>query len=122
MIISFMDKIVEIPIGIINFALLNVGMMHEQDRRFVERWERYRTNGKWLYGLKFGSVFGFIVFIIINLWSLKDQSFTNVFFTSIALKQLISMVLGGILGYSLIAWTMNEKTYEKIMNREKEGK
>lgn len=117
-----MDKIVEIPIGIINFALLNVGMMHEQDRRFVERWERYRTNGKWLYGLKFGSVFGFIVFIIINLWSLKDQSFTNVFFTSIALKQLISMVLGGILGYSLIAWTMNEKTYEKIMNREKEGK
>jgi hypothetical protein len=122
MILSFIDKIVKIPIGNINFALLNVVMMHEQDRRFVERWERQRTNGKWMYGLKFGSVFGFIVFIIINLWNLKDQPFTNVFFTSRALNQLISMVLGGILGYSLIAWTMNEKTYEKIMNREKEGK
>lgn len=96
--------------------------MHEHDKRFVEKWERQRKDGRWLYGLKYGPLFGSIVFVIINVWQLKDHSFEDVFLSTPALNQYVSMVLGGILGYSLIAWVMNEKTYEKIMDREKANK
>lgn len=93
--------------------------MHEQDKKFVERWEKQRVNGKWIYGLKYGAFFGFMAFLIVNLWYLKDRSFDEVFLNSMALSQLLSMILGGILGYSLLAWNLNQKNYEKIMDREK---
>ena len=93
--------------------------MHDQDRKFVDRWERQRKGGRWIYGLTNGPVFGFVIFIILNIWNLSDQSFSEIFLSAQAFNQLISMILGGILGFSLIAWGMNERTYEKIMEREK---
>ena len=101
------------------FALLITLVMHEQDQRFVTRWERRRAGGRWMYGLKYGAIFGFIMFIVLNLWYLKDKSFEEVYLSSQAINQMGSMVLGGILGYSLIAWNMNQKTYQKIMDRER---
>ncbi len=101
------------------FALLNRNDMHERDKRFVETWERQRVGGRWIYGLKYGSMFGFMFFVLMNLWYLKDQSFTEVYLSSRAIMQMASMVLGGILGYSLIAWYMNTNMYKKIMDREK---
>lgn len=91
--------------------------MTDQDRKFKEEWEKKRILGRWIYGLKHGSVFGFIVFLLINLYRLKDTSFSDVFFTAKALEQLSTMLLAGIVGYSTVKWWMNENIYKKIIDK-----
>lgn len=91
--------------------------MTDQDRKFKEAWEVRRQMGRWLYGLKHGSLFGLVVFLLINLYKLKDNTFTEVFFSVSALEQLTTMLLAGIVGYSSLKWWMNENIYKKIMGR-----
>ncbi len=95
--------------------------MNEQDRKFKELWEKRQLQGRFQYGLVNGSFFGFMVFIIINLFSLKEKSFQDVYLTYDALSQMLTMVLAGIIGYVTLKWWMNQKIYNKIIEREKNG-
>ena len=96
-------------------------IMNEQDRKFKELWEKRQLQGRFQYGLVNGSFFGFMVFIIINLFSLKEKSFQDVYLTYDALSQMLTMVLAGIIGYSTLKWWMNQNIYNKIIEREKNG-
>jgi hypothetical protein len=96
--------------------------MHTQDKQFKETWERNLIKGRWHYGLTHGSIFGFVIFVIINLFDLKSQSISETYFTSRALYQMITMVFAGILGYSTIKWWMNQNIYKKIIEKEKQLK
>jgi hypothetical protein len=95
--------------------------MNEQDRKFKEIWELRQQKGRWHYGLVHGSVFGFAVFVILNLFKLKDQSLTEVYFSLSGLSQMAQMVGAGIVGYSTLKWWMNQSIYKKIIHREKYG-
>jgi prolipoprotein diacylglyceryltransferase len=95
--------------------------MNDQDRKFKELWEKRKTKGRWKYGLVHGSAFGFLVFVVINLLNLKDQSISEVYFNNVALSQMLTMVLAGILGYSSVKWWMNEKIYKRIADKEESG-
>lgn len=92
--------------------------MHEGDLKFKTDWEKTRNGGRIRYALVHGSTFGIIIFLAINLWSLKDQSFQDVFMSRRALDQAVAMVLAGIVGYGTIKWWMNENIYKKILSRE----
>ena len=92
--------------------------MNDQDKKFKEMWEKRQQNGRWHYGLTRGSVFGFVVFVLINLYNLKDQTFAEVYTTPNAISQMLTMVLAGIVGYSTIKWWMNENIYKKIEEKE----
>jgi hypothetical protein len=92
--------------------------MHDQDKKFKEFWEKTQKKGRWLYGLTHGTFFGFVVFIVINLFSLKSQSIQETFFTTGALIQMITMVFAGFLGYSTLKWWMNQNIYKKILLKE----
>jgi hypothetical protein len=96
--------------------------MHEGDKKFKEQWEKTLEGGRIRYALIHGSIFGFAVFVIVNLWSLKDQSFAEVFLSRRALDQAVAMVLAGILGYGTLKWWMNQNIYRKILQRETEDK
>jgi hypothetical protein len=101
-----------------NYFCPNIENMHEGDKKFKAQWEKTRNDGRIRYALIHGSIFGLIVFVVINLWSLKDQSFQDVFLSRRALDQGMTMVLAGILGYGTIKWWMNENIYKKIISRE----
>ena len=98
---------------------LQLATMNDQDKKFKISWENRQQKGKWNYGLVHGSLFGLMVFIIINLLSLKDQKLSDVYLTSAALSQMLTMILAGIVGYSTIKWWMNENNYKKIIEKEK---
>ena len=55
------------------------------------------------------------------MFSLKEQSFKEIFFTSTAFEQMTFMVLAGILGYGTLKWWVNQKVYNKILDKEKSG-
>ncbi|MBK9565330.1 MAG: hypothetical protein WAT22_14745 [Saprospiraceae bacterium] len=93
--------------------------MNDQDKKFKEIWEKRQVQGRLRYGIVNGSLFGFMVFVIINLFSLKEKTFQDVYFTYPALSQLLTMVLAGIIGYSTLKWWMNQNIYKKIIDREK---
>ncbi len=92
--------------------------MPDQDKKFKEFWEKTQNKGRWFYGLTHGTFFGFAVFIVINLFSLKSQSIQETFFTTSALIQMVTMVFAGFLGYSTIKWWMNQNIYKKILSKE----
>jgi hypothetical protein len=93
--------------------------LNDQDKKFKETWEKRQIKGRWHYGLVNGSIFGFVVFVVINLFKLQDQSLSEVYFTAVALSQMLTMVLAGIIGYSTIKWWMNENIYKKIIDKER---
>ena len=95
--------------------------MHEGDKKFKEQWEKTLNEGRIRYSLIHGSIFGFAVFVILNLWNLKDKSFSEVYFNTKALEQALTMILAGIVGYGTIKWWMNQSIYKKILQREKDG-
>ena len=95
--------------------------MNEQDKKFKEQWEKTIANGRIRYSLLHGSTFGFAIFILVNMFSLKEQSFKEIFFTSAAFEQMTFMVLAGILGYGTLKWWVNQKVYNKILDKEKSG-
>ena len=92
--------------------------MHDQDKKFKESWEKVQSKGRIQYGLTHGSVFGFVVFILINLISLKDKSLSEVYFSEKALQQMAIMILAGIIGYATLKWWMNQNIYKKIVYKE----
>lgn len=93
--------------------------MHDQDKKFMQEWEKSREKGRWYYGLTHGTLFGFVIFILVNLFKLKDMSIVDVFFTEKAMIQLLTMVLAGFLGYSTVKWWMNQNIYNKIIYKDK---
>jgi hypothetical protein len=93
--------------------------MHEQDQKFKKAWEKTQLKGRWHYGLTHGSIFGAVVFILLNLIKLKENNFIEVYFTVSALEQLLTMILAGILGYATIKWWMNQNIYRKIIDKER---
>lgn len=96
-------------------------MITEQDKKFREDWEKRRRMGRWLYGLKHGSLFGFVIFLLINAYQLTEHSFSEVFMNLKAAEQLSTMVLAGITGYSTLKWWMNENMYKKILEKTNES-
>lgn len=92
--------------------------MNDQDKIFKEQWDKTRLKGRLVYGLTHGSLFGFVIFVLINLFKLKDQNFIDVFFTKSAIEQLITMVIAGIIGYATLKWWMNQNIYNKIIDKE----
>lgn len=92
--------------------------MTESDKKFKIRWERIKNKGRIRYALFHGATFGFFVFLIFNLWYLKDKSFDEVFIQRRALEQMLTMVLAGIVGFGTIKWWLNEKIYKKIVAHE----
>lgn len=93
--------------------------MHDQDQKFKKTWEKTQLKGRWHYGLTHGSIFGAVVFILLNLIKLKEKNFIDVYFTVPALEQLFTMILAGILGYATIKWWMNQNIYRKIIDKER---
>lgn len=91
--------------------------MTDQDKKFKEYWDKVRANGRLKYALINGAVFGFGVFVVLNLWYLKDLSVLEVYGTRKALEQMLTMILAGILGYGTLKWWMNERIYKKIMDQ-----
>ena len=94
--------------------------MHKQDKKFKDQWDKVRTKGRLMYSITHGSVFGFVIFILINLFELKNEPIQNVFFTMQAMEQMITMVLAGIIGYGTLKWWINQNMYNKIIAEEKE--
>lgn len=95
--------------------------MTDSDRQFKERWEKIKEKGRLQYALIHGATFGFLVFLIINLWYLKDKSFQEVFVNQRAMEQMLTMLFAGIVGYGTIKWWMNERIYHKILALENPG-
>ncbi|MBK9255345.1 MAG: hypothetical protein IPM42_07655 [Saprospiraceae bacterium] len=95
--------------------------MHTSDQKFKDYWEKILLQGRWRYALINGSIFGFGIFIIINLFNLKDSSFSDVYLTRKALDQLATMILAGIIGYGSIKWWLNNNIYKKILKRAEEA-
>jgi hypothetical protein len=93
--------------------------MNEQDKIFKEQWEKTIEKGRIRYSLIHGSTFGFAIFILVNLFYLKEQSLKETYFTSDAFEQMTTMVLAGILGYGTLKWWVNQKVYDKILDKEK---
>jgi prolipoprotein diacylglyceryltransferase len=93
--------------------------MHDQDKKFKTQWEKTQLKGRWIYGLTHGSTFGFVVFILINLLRLKEESFNDIYLSQYAIKQMMTMIIAGILGYATLKWWMNQNIYKKIAFREK---
>lgn len=93
--------------------------MTDADQKFKENWEKIKAKGRWQYAMTHGAMFGFVVFLIINLWYLKDKSFQEVFINQKAMEQMLTMTFAGIVGYGSIKWWMNEKIYKKITALEK---
>jgi len=93
--------------------------MSDQDKKFKDQWDKTLAKGRIIYGLTHGSVFGFAIFILVNMFELKDESVQNVFFTRQAFEQIGTMILAGIIGYSTVKWWINQKVYNKILNKEK---
>ncbi len=96
--------------------------MTDSDRKFKERWEGIKLKGRGFYAFTHGAGFGFLVFLIINLYYLKDKSFQEVFVNQRAMEQMLTMVFAGILGYGTVKWWMNEKIYKKIIDLENQEK
>ncbi|MFZ1704079.1 MAG: hypothetical protein WAT79_07010 [Saprospiraceae bacterium] len=92
--------------------------MTPSDQKFKESWEKTRLKGRIQYALINGATFGFVVFLIFNLWYLKDLSFKEVFINYKAIEQMLTMTFAGILGYGTIKWWLNEKMYQKIIDLE----
>ncbi|MEZ4909438.1 MAG: hypothetical protein R2774_01120 [Saprospiraceae bacterium] len=88
--------------------------MHANDAKFKENWDKVRAKGRWRYGLENGAIFGFLIFIIVNVLSLSNQSVTEVFLSPRAFTQMITMVIAGIAGYATIKWWLNERIYKRI--------
>ena len=93
-------------------------MMNEGDLKFKNYWEKIKLQGRIRYALINGAIFGFGVFIVLNLFYLKDKSIAEVYFQRDSLDQMVTMVLAGILGYGTIKWWLNERIYKKILKRE----
>ncbi len=55
--------------------------MSDQDKKFKDQWDIIIAKGRIFYGLTQGSVFGFAIFILVNMFELKDESVQNVFLT-----------------------------------------
>lgn len=96
--------------------------MTEAELKFKENWEKTKAKGRWKYALIHGATFGLAVFFIVNLWSLKDKSFQEVFINQRAFEQMLTMTFAGIVGYGTLKWWMNEKVYNKIVALEKNEK
>ncbi len=92
--------------------------MNDQDKKFKDQWDKTRAKGRLMYSLTHGAVFGFAIFILVNLFELKDESIQNVYFTIEAFEQMATMVLAGIIGYGSIKWWVNQKVYNKIIEKE----
>lgn len=88
--------------------------MHENDIKFKQNWDKVRAKGRWRYGLENGAVFGFLIFVIVNVLSLRNQSINDVFFSPRAFGQMATMVFAGITGYATIKWWLNERIYKRI--------
>lgn len=93
--------------------------MNDQDKKFKDQWEKTLLKGRVLYSLMHGSLFGFAIFILVNLFELKETKITDVYFTTKALEQMATMILAGILGYGTLKWWINQKLYNKIIEKEK---
>lgn len=91
--------------------------MNAEDTKFKVQWEKTRSKGRIMYGLRNGSVFGFVMFLLINLFELKEHSFRETFLSQHAIYQMVYMVIAGIIGYSTIKWWMNENIHKKIIGK-----
>jgi hypothetical protein len=95
--------------------------MTSEDKKFVAYWEKVQFQGRWVYALKHGAIFGFGVFILINVFLLANKSVTEVYFTRQALEQMLTMVLAGIVGYGTFKYWFNQKLYKKILSKDKDA-
>jgi len=93
-------------------------MLTESDKKFKQDWENTMKKGRTYYGLVHGGTFGLVIFVLVNLFSLKDQSMMDVFWNFNALRQFLTMVLGGMVGYGTIKWWLNQRIYKKILEKE----
>ncbi len=92
--------------------------MTSEDKKFTEYWEKVQAQGRWMYALKHGAVFGLGVFILINIFLLADKSVAEVYFTRKAFEQMLTMVFAGIIGYGTFKYWFNQQLYKKIIAKE----
>jgi hypothetical protein len=94
--------------------------MNKQDAVFKEHWEKCIAKGRLNFGLVNGLPFGLGIFIITNLFKLQNYSFSDVYFTADALKQLRIMLSAGVIGYPSVKWWINQSIYLKILKKEEQ--
>ncbi len=87
--------------------------MTPKDQLFLQKWERTLEEGRLKYAIKEGLTLGIIVFIISNLLDMRYTSFAEEFLTTYALVDLVTWIVGAILGYFTIMWWFNNYLYKQ---------
>lgn len=85
--------------------------MNEADKKFVDNWEKVKSQGKAKYIIKHGVGFGILIFavnLLINYWDKWGQLSNTDFFVQLA----ISIVVGGGI-YGTFSWSLNNFIYRK---------
>lgn len=85
--------------------------MNEADKKFVNNWEKIKSQGKSKYIIKHGIGFGILIFVVnllINYWGKWGQMSNADFFVQLG----ISIVVGGGI-YGFFSWFLNDYIYKK---------
>jgi small-conductance mechanosensitive channel len=85
--------------------------MTEADKKFVDNWEKIKSQGKIKYIVKHGVGFGIVIFVVnllLNYWDKWGQLSNTDFFVQLA----ISIIVGGGI-YGLFSWSLNDFIYRK---------
>ncbi len=100
------------------YVITNHGcMLSEKDKKFVERWERWRKMGKWKFYLFFGVIgWGLPTLFLLQLfYFFFDQSLVINTITEFLLYLLIFIFAGTLYGYIMRGFY--EKRYDRLKNQ-----
>lgn len=89
----------------------------EKDQKLIEEWEENKSFGRVKYALLMGSISGILLFLINGLMNFSTSSWTELFWSWNALNQFSISVIGSIIGYYTIMWSIMEHYYHKAKKR-----
>ncbi len=78
---------------------------------FIDKWTEIRKKGRYHYALKQGAIMAVLVFIVRNLFKLREMSFTEIV-ESLEIMDFIIVLIGAIIGYATLMWWIYENQYK----------
>jgi uncharacterized membrane protein len=94
-------------------------MLTKPERRFVDHWQEQKSGPKWKYYLQFSFAWTIVSFLIIFFLTKLLTSAWETGGRSIIILFAVLSVLAGFLA-THIAYTISEKRYKRIIQKEKE--